>query len=1238
MHWWEAKKLKLAIFGAFFSLCPLLGLRADCVPVVNLGTAVSFCQGNSLILDATNPNSVYNWNTGATTPTITVSTSGTYWVNVTNSCGSTTDTVLVIVDQPVPPSLGPDRGICQNTNTVLSVPFSPTNFYQWSTGSTSNQITISTAGTYWVKVTNACGVFTDTLVTWIDQPLNVNLGPDVVRCSFTTVTLSISGVDGSINWSNSSTDTSISVTQSGDYWVSVSNSCGIFYDTVNVYFSRGNWINIGDTVRLCGGGSIDIGTNVFGGSYLWSTGQTVDTITVSQAGTYWLTFTDPCGSFTDTVHVVNSGPAVVNLGPDISICDSTSIVLDAGHPGSNYIWSVGTRQRTITVNQAGTYWLGVDNGCGYRYDTIVITTIPLPDPKINSIMTICRGGSDTIDAGYYGPLTTYLWSTGSTNRTEVFDTVGFFHVTVKNECDSVKVNFRIEYDTILDIDLGPDTILCQDSIKLFSGSTLETDSIYWANGATTDTLIPTSSGIYWVSVTNACGTFSDTVDITLLGPVVGFPKHKIDICRGNSATLSVNFDPHITYLWSTGDTVNSISVNTTGAYWLTAYNMCDTITDTVRVIVHDPIPVDLGPDTTFCEPFVKFFNLSNLDTDSIRWSTGSRNGALPVTKSGTYWVKAYNVCGVFSDTVTITVDPLPKKVLKDTAYCTGAVITLDANQPYASTYRWSTSATTSSISVTDGGWYYVDMTNSCGLVRDSVYLREDFPIPPINLGNDTIFCDGTLMLDAGLYGGASYRWQNGSRGRQQLVTQSGKYFVTATNECNSQSDTINVLITGPPVLVLGTEIRICQGNTIVLNAQNPGSHYLWNNGDSSQTLNVDTAGVFWVTITNDCGSLVDTVEVIVEHPLLNLDLGNDTIICLGDSLVLSTGYTNTNTFWQNGSTDDTFTVHSTGQYWVTVTNTCGQWTDSIYVEVQGIPVFDIEDTVICAIGGEVRIEGPEGMQQYAWSEGSNSQDILISSAGTYWLTVTNHCFSYTDTFRLDPEYPIDINLGPDTAICETEGQFFINTGVTQYPVEWNDGFIGDVRFVDKTGEYWARSRNSCGVFTDTVYVQFDEILDPDPIDTLVCLGDSAILDLRDYPYDIEWFDGSTERYRWFNQIDTYLLNIYNKCGHFTLDFVVDNFNCDCPLYVANAFTPNDDGTNETFKIGHNCEISNFSMTIFNRWGEKIYISNDDTKGWDGTVNGKEAPVGVYYYHIEYKWFVYGVDRSKIRKGEVTLLR
>ncbi|MDZ7845320.1 MAG: gliding motility-associated C-terminal domain-containing protein [Owenweeksia sp.] len=1220
-------------------LLPLWGMA--CIPTINWGASVSFCQGNSFTLSAQNANATYNWSTGATSPSITISSSGTYWVQVTNPCGSASDTIDVIVDQPISINLGADRSVCSSSPTQLSVPYHATTTYQWSTGATANSISVSQSGSYHVTATNACGTFTDTVQLTSENPPAIGLGSDITRCTPGPVSLSIpTNTTGSILWSDGSQGYTMSVASAGNYWVKAINACGSYADTINVHYLITGQVFSHDSLPLCSGGNIGLSSPAPASSYQWSTGATSQSIMVNQPGSYWLQLGTPCGLVYDTIKVYSTNNAQVNLGPDVTICASQGINLNAGNPGSDFLWSTGSKKQSIQVSSSGIYWVGVDNGCGYVYDTVQVTADPVPVPPISDTIYVCNGNSSAVqDAGQWGNQVLYLWSNGAQTQLGGSFLPGDHWVRVINACDTIIKNFSVKSVVAPSFTLGPDTSVCRKFYRLNPNLGPHAHNFLWSTGSTSHKIRARNTGFYWVTATNVCGSFTDTIHVTLKELPSGITADTITKCAGNGKVLSVSYTSGTSYLWSNGDTNSYTYTSTAGSYWVKAFHECDSIRDTVYLQDVNPLNVNLGTDTVSCRPNKLIFDLKHLHADSLVWSDGSNSAVYDASQSGKHWVTAYNACGAYSDTIDVLIKRRPLRMLTDTAYCSSSMVVLDVGQSRADSYLWNTGDTAASISVSQTGWYYVDITNYCATIRDSAFVRVDYNLPAIDLGPDTLFCGGTLTLDPGNITGAYFLWHNGDTSQTLEVTKTGTYYVNVYNACNSVTDTINVVVTGPPSVSLGNSVKFCRGSQLNLNAQNPGSSYLWSTGDTAKTISISNPGNYWVTISNDCGSLTDSVQVIVEDPLDSLlSLGVDTAICRGDSILLDTKIPGVNTKWQNGTTTNSIYVKQTGDYWVEVSNSCGTWEDTIHVDVIDIPNFSLgPDTVFCAAGGRVELQGPPGLISYQWSTGSTSQNLNVNQPGVYWLTVANDCFSFTDTIEVREEFPLIFDLGADTVLCHGES-LVLDPGLTGANVYWSDQTDASALEVTRSGTYWVVAQNACGTWSDTIKVRFDNYLEPAREEVIICRDDTATINLSSLEQDFYWFDGKTDKVRKFYEEDEYPIYISNKCGVFKKVYFVDVSNCDCPFFMANAFTPNGDGLNDVFKVGHSCDLIDFSLKIFNRWGNMVYESEQSQQGWDGTYQGAELPAGVYTYSIHYQWEVYGEQHLRSKTGTITLMR
>lgn len=344
-----------------------------------LGPDTTICEGQGYSLDPGPSYAAVNWSTGATTRGITVNTSGTYWFTGTTNSGCVYADTITITVVPYIPSLPADTTLCGTGSAVLDAG-AGLGTYLWSTGDQTQSITVTSPGQYWVMTQNALGcVGYDTIQINYESPV-VNLGNDTSLCAGSTLTL-IAGSYSSYAWNNGSTNSSIMVSQSGTYWVTVTSAAGcVASDTIHVTFQTIAAPNLGPDGALCVGSSkvLDAGSGYQ--TYLWSDGSSGNQLTVSQPGTYWVKVTNSIGCAAFDTIVLGSSSVSVFLGNDQTFCEGDSTQLDAGPNYSSYAWNTGETTRTIWAKTNGDYAVTVTNanGCSAN-DSVKIRVFPAPD-------------------------------------------------------------------------------------------------------------------------------------------------------------------------------------------------------------------------------------------------------------------------------------------------------------------------------------------------------------------------------------------------------------------------------------------------------------------------------------------------------------------------------------------------------------------------------------------------------------------------------------------------------------------------------------------------------------------------------------------------------------------------------------------------------------------------------------------------------------------------------------------
>jgi hypothetical protein len=499
------------------------------------------CSGTAYVIDAQNTGSAYVWNTAATTQTVSTTTPGLYYVDITTAAGcSLRDSMNLVINAPPIVNLGSDVAFCTRDSILLDA--ANTGFtFVWSDSTTAQTITTSTGGNYFVTVTNpmtTCFSSDSILVTVNPLPV-INLGVDSAICMGDSLVLNAGNPGASYSWSNSSTNQTLTVNSAATYFVFVTDPVTSCYssDTIAIAQNTLPVVAIGADTAICNGNALMLDAGHPGSSYAWSNTSTTQTTSVTTAGTYSVLVTDANGcKGTDTIAVAINALPVVNLGADVTQCAGT-VTLDAANTGSSFMWNNLTTAQTLTAAATGTYSVAVTNinGCTSA-DSVNVTINPLPVVNLGSDMVQC-GGSLTLDAG--NPGFTHLWYDSSTGQTLTVYATNTISVAVTNpltgcmSTDTVTITFN-QYPIV---NLGPDVTQCAGSVMLNAGNAGA--SFVWNTAATTQTINASASGPYVVNVTSGGCTSSDTVMITIHPlPVVGFPAIAPICLQGGAISLN----------------------------------------------------------------------------------------------------------------------------------------------------------------------------------------------------------------------------------------------------------------------------------------------------------------------------------------------------------------------------------------------------------------------------------------------------------------------------------------------------------------------------------------------------------------------------------------------------------------------------------------------------------------------------------------------------------------------------
>jgi hypothetical protein len=489
------------------------------VPVITLGPDQQICQGSSTTLTANPGFGNYLWSTGATTQSIVVTSAGQYSVTASaNGNCVAMDTINISLIPTIRPNLGPDINTCTFPVTLDAGPGYTA--YAWNTGATTQVINPAAAGLFRVTVTDGNGCQTsDTLSVYNVQPF-VSMPSTASYCFPGPYTLnpSTSNVTNYL-WSTGATTPTIQVTGLGPQtvWVQGSNNFGCSAnDTIVVTGNPLPSPNLGPDQTVCPGTSVTLTPGPGFTTYFWINGPNTPTYTVNAPGTY---VAGVYNSFlcyaTDTIVISNYPFTPVNLGPDINVCQA-SATINAGGGYSSYLWSNGATTPAINVTSGGVYSVTVTGAGGCVANDDINVSFTNFSFSLGNNVTVCEPQTVTLNPQLAG-IFNYNWSTGANSPTLTLSAVGTHNVilTASNTfgciaSDTVVVTIL----PTLPSWLGADTVMCADtSLTLNAGPGFS--SYAWSTGATSQTIVAPTGGVYRVTATSPNGCVRlDTVMIS----------------------------------------------------------------------------------------------------------------------------------------------------------------------------------------------------------------------------------------------------------------------------------------------------------------------------------------------------------------------------------------------------------------------------------------------------------------------------------------------------------------------------------------------------------------------------------------------------------------------------------------------------------------------------------------------------------------------------------------------------
>ncbi len=1134
---------------------------------------------------------MFNWSTGANTPSISGVGPGNYSVIVTDANGCSDIANVTIQAAPgVTFILSGTTTVCGagNTGSAMATPTGGTApfSFSWSTGATTASVAGLTEGTYSVTVTDANG------------------------CS-STQSITIDIVD--------------------DLAVLVTGANTLCADE-----------NTGSATAFPNGGTAPYLFN-------WNTGATTQTISALSPGTYTVVVTDANGCTAQGSFTVTSPPDLtvsIQATDPVNCFGESDATLTAtasgGTPAYTYAWSTGDTGPTIGSLPAGTYTVTATdaNGCT-AMASFTVTQSQEIDVTITGETIVCgaedSGFAGTIVSGGTAPYS-YNWSTGALTENINNLPSGTYSVTVTDAAGCTgEASITINVISDFGVNLIPRDALCFGDnngsvLAVASGGSMPY-TFMWSNGSTSNEITGLVAGTYDVTVTEANGCVVEA------SVTVGQPDALNAVASGNAPAcptdMNGNASVNVTggtmpyqYEWNTGAITSSIDGLSAGTYTVTVTdaNLCTT---TASVTLNDPT----GLDVNVTAPTITCGGTATGSATAIvtggtgsytyMWSDGQTTQTAVNLIAGTYSLTVTDSNGCTAEESTIIVSELPQITvdfnvtnLECTDQPIGSVTATANNGTPPYTFAWSNGQMGATISGLAAGTYIVTVTdaNGCQAVASATVTQTDGFTADVTGTNVTCFGfdDGTATATTN--GGVApfaYSWSNGGNTASINNLAPGTYTVTITdaNECTA---TAGIIITEPDLLIAnvsGTNLD-CGGDadgsaTATASGGTAPYVFAWSNGQTGATITGLSGGTYTVTITDANGCTASNSVTITEPSTLMVNVTQNSGTCsnVNQGILVAnvTGGTGPFTYsWSNGATTATASNLAPGTYSVTVTDDNG-CTESAFAAVTTFPAptcsvtIDAESTLGDNGALTVVVDGGTAPFTYNWSNGANTASITGLAPGTYTVTVTddNGCQTTCEA-TLDALSGIGNYVWEDIDHDGQQDDFEPPVPGVTVNLKDENGMVIATTVTDENGEYYF-----LGLDPGTYSVQF---VIPDGFDyTADNLGDDAS------DSDIEpGMNGMTGDY----VLDPGEIDLTVDGGIYVPPNGVINDPCDC---LNNATTEDNGQFSEIFTIR---SYPNETWTIIDGSG-MFFVPNGDPPNDPVPVtfpqNAPEVEPGVYEF-------------------------
>ncbi len=975
------------------------------------------------------------------------------------------------------------------------------------------------------------------------------------------------------------------------------------------------------------------------------------------AGTYTVTVTSQAGCVSQASVTINQPltgmSATVTTTPanGCAANGSAAVTVQNGQPPYSYSWwPSGGNTPNASGLSAGGYMVTITdaNQCVLNY-FLNVPSVNGPSASIISSTDVnCHGGNNgsatVAVTGASGPFT-YSWSpSGGTGATANNLSAGMYTVavTINAGCTVTASVVISEPPTALSANPTIVNTSCggqNGSVQLNTSGGVPGYAYQWSPSVSTSAFASSlSGGAYTVTITDANGcTLIKNIQVANSSkPIVTLAGTTDITCNGlNNGSIDINISGGVqpySYSWSSGQTTQNISSLAPGVYSVTVTD-ANGCTGTVSTTIIQP-PALVLQNVSVTNVLCKGDNTGEVvmnvsgGTGQITWQWQGNISIGPTASNLS--------AGTYSVTVT------------DQNSCTQST-QISVTEPQQ---VLSSSATV--------------VQPTCGLQNGSITLNVSGGTGPYNYNwtPSVSVGSGAQNLSAGVYG--------------IVITDANGCTFSITEQLQSAN--------APAITLQQITHVLCNGGSngsvaVNVSGGQPPYSYLWSDGSSGSGLLNASAGVYTLTVTDQAGCQSSYQTTINEPLLLQVSIPGPFTICQGGSVQITlnaSGGTAPYTYqWSDGSIGSSISAApvNTTSYVVTITdaNGCIATSSSSSVSVRPPLALSISAPDSVCSGTEITVNanasGGDGNYSIQWSNGmtGSSNTITIVQSTSLSFTLSDGCNSpqaigSVSIVAVDPP-SVSFNMNPLAGCEPLEVSFTINGGVVpglNYNWDFGDGTNSTV--AEPQHLYWTEgsflpsltiTSNAAGSCAGTavagqpitVYPKPKAAFTYDPSDPTRNFPTVYFKDISNGAVNRVWDFGDNA----FASNVTDPVHTYQDTGLYIVKLMVTSIDgCtdsvmqavkvrdDIMIYIPNAFTPENNGVNDKFKI-YGVGIEEYEIVIFDRWGKVVHKTSNTDVAWDGIDmnTGKPSPQGIYIYKAVIKD---QVGDTHTRVDRVTLLR